>query len=172
MARLPASTRKVEVVRFGIPALILIPLFALVLQTYLPLYLSFVPILDLPLLVVIYFALSRRNPMFSIASGSLIGLAQDSLTHGPIGLFGTVKTVIGYAASSAVVRLDTENPGVRLLTICVFYYVHFILLYVLGFVLLQQPLDLDWRDRIIAALVNALVGVVLFELLDRFRKPA
>ena len=166
------SSRKGEVHRFPFAAMLLTAFLAVALQSYLPLHLSFVTILDLPLLVVIYFALARRSPVSALLSGALIGMAQDSLTRGPIGLLGAVKTVIGYVTSMVSVHLDTESTGVRFLTVFVLYGLHFGLLYVLGAVLLSQPIELGVQERLLGALVNALVGVLLFKLLDRFRKPA
>ena len=70
------------------------------------------------------------------------------------------------------VQLDTESAGVRFLTIFVIYGLHFVLLYFLGAILLSQPIEFEVQARLLGALVNALVGVLLFKLLDRFRKPA
>jgi rod shape-determining protein MreD len=166
------SARKAEIYRFHPLTILLAPLTALVLQTYLPLYLSYVHILDLPLLVIIYFALVRRNAVAALLGGALIGMAQDSLTRGPIGLFGAVKTVTGYVTCSVGEHFDPENNGVRFLTIFVFYCLHFALYYLLGAVLLGQPVELAAGRRLLAALVNAGAGVLLFSLLDRFRRPA
>ena len=166
------ASRKAEVYRFPFAAILAISFLAVALQSYLPLHLSFVTILDLPLLVVVYFALSRRNPVAALLGGALIGMAQDSLTRGPIGLFGAVKTVIGYVTSTVSVHLDTESTGVRFITIFVLYELHFALLYFLGTVLLNQPIELEVQARLLGALANALVGVLLFKLLDRFRKSA
>jgi rod shape-determining protein MreD len=98
-------------------------------------------------------------------------MAQDSLSRGPIGLLGSAKTVIGYVTSYASVRFTVENRAVRGLTIFVLYYLHFLVVYVVSALLLGQPMGLTW-NRVLAALVNTGVGVVLFELLDRFRRPA
>lgn len=165
-------SRKAEVYRLPFAAILAISFLAVALQSYLPLHLDFVTILDLPLLVVIYFALTRRSPVAALLSGALIGMAQDSLTRGPIGLFGAVKTVIGYVTSLVSIHLDTESTGVRFLTIFILYGLHFALLYFLGAVLLSQPIEFEVQARMLGALVNALVGVLLFQLLDRFRKPA
>ena len=165
-------SRKAEAYRFPFAAILAISFLAVALQSYLPLHLSFVTILDLPLLVVVYFALSRRSPVAALLGGALIGMAQDSLTRGPIGLFGAVKTVIGYVTSTVSIHLDTEGTGVRFLTIFVLYGLHFGLLYFLGAILLSQPIELEVQARLLGALVNALAGVLLFKLLDRFRKPA
>ncbi|MBI1955600.1 MAG: rod shape-determining protein MreD [Acidobacteria bacterium] len=168
----PSARVKVEVYRFKLPVLLLVPLFALALQAYLPLYLDAARFLDLPLLVVIYFGLVRRSPVSALIGGAFVGMAQDSLSRGPIGLFGAAKTVIGYVTSIVSTRLDTEHPAMRFLIIFVLYWLQAILVYFLGSVLLGQPVQIAAGGRLLAALVNGLVGVLLFLLLDRFREPA
>lgn len=172
MPRPWAPATETEIYRFHPVVLILAPLLALVIQTYLPLYFNAVNLLDLPLLVLIYFGLARRNPVEGIFGGALIGMAQDALSRGPIGLIGSAKTVIGYVTSFVSVRFAVERRGVRAITVFVLYYLQSFLLYFFGTLMLGQPLALGWADRVAAALVNAIVGVLLFELLDRFRKPA
>ena len=41
-----------------------------------------------------------------------IGLVQDSLSHQPIGMYGIVKTLVGYFAASVSMRFDVQNPVV------------------------------------------------------------
>jgi len=72
------SQEQVEVYRFSLPAAILIPLMALFLQAFVPLRLHFFSMFDLPLLVVIFFAVARRSQVAGLLTGSLIGLLQDS----------------------------------------------------------------------------------------------
>jgi len=172
MPRASTPANKVEIYHFNPLVLILTPLLALVVQTYLPLYVNAVSLLDLPLLVVIYFGLARRNPVEGIFAGALIGMAQDGLSRGPIGLLGSAKTVIGYVTSFISVRFAVEHPAVRAITIFALYDLHFILLYFFGSLMLGQPMALEWPSRIIAMLVNTFLGVLLFQLLDRFRKAA
>ena len=166
------ASGKVEVYRFPFVAILLVSFLGLALQSYLPLHFRFVTLLDLPLLVVIYFALTRRSPIEALLVGAIIGMGQDSLTRGPIGLFGAVKTVIGYVTSTVSFHMDTESAAVRFLTSFALYGLHSVLVYLAGAVLLGQPMDWDGRARLIGALVNALVGVLLFKVLDRFRQPA
>ena len=172
MPRPSTQASKGEIYRFNLLVLILTPFLALVIQTYLPLYLSATSLLDLPLLVVIYFGLARRNPIEGIFTGALIGMAQDGLSRGPIGLEGSAKTVIGYVTSFVSVRFAVENPGVRAITIFALYCLHSILLYFFGTLMLGQPSTMEWPTRIAAMLVNTVVGVLVFQLLDRFRKAA
>lgn len=172
MPILAASSRKVEVYRFRFATILVVAFLALVLQTYLPLHLPLVRLLDLPLLVVIYFALTRRNPVAALLVGAVIGMGQDSLTRGPIGLFGAVKTVIGYVTSVVSTHVDTESAPVRFLTALTLYGLQSVLFYLVWAILLGQPVAWEGRDRLVGALVNALVGVLLFRVLDRFRQPA
>jgi rod shape-determining protein MreD len=144
------------------------------LQAFLPKYFSQLAILDLPLLVTIYFGLSRRNPSTGLLLGMAIGLAQDSLSGPtvPIGLYGIAKTIIGYLASSIGARLDTEHPAARFALTILFFGLHQGILVLERRILLAQP-EVWFTVRLgIAALINAVVGVLLFTLLDRLRKPS
>ena len=94
------SGEQIEVYRFSIPVTVGAPLLALLLQGFLPIRFPFFSIFDLPLLVTIFFAMARRNPVSGLFTGAAIGLVQDMLGHHPIGLYGIAKTVVGYGASS------------------------------------------------------------------------
>ena len=168
---LPVSD-KVEIYRFSPVVVIAAPLLALVLQTYLPLYFNFVGLLDLPLLIVIYFGLTRRSPISGLLAGAVMGMAQDALSRGPIGLLGSAKTVIGYVTSFVSVQFTVENRGVRAITIFILHHLHGLLLYLFGSLMLGQPVAFEPGTRVLAALVNTVAGVLLFDVLDRFRKPA
>src|SRR5437016_10304654 len=117
--------------------MIVAPLLALSFQTRLPLYYPRAGVLDLALLVTVYFARNRRSPIGGLLLGAAIGLAQDCLGSGPIGVFGIVKTIIGYITSSLGAHIDSSHPVVRLLLIVASYYVH----RVLHFVLVRGLLD-------------------------------
>ncbi|MCP5117605.1 MAG: rod shape-determining protein MreD, partial [bacterium] len=92
--------------RFRPVALILVPLGAILFQVYVPLFFSYLTFMALPLLVTVYFALMRRNAVAGMLYGAIIGLVQDSLSHHPLGMFGIVKTLVGYFAASVSVRFD------------------------------------------------------------------
>jgi rod shape-determining protein MreD len=144
------------------------------LQAFLPIYIHSLAILDLPLLITIYFGLSRRNPSTGLLLGMAIGLLQDSLSGPtvPLGLYGIAKTVIGYLASSIGARLDTEHPAARFALTVIFFGVHQAILVLERRILLAQSEVWLTMHLLIAALINALVGVLLFALLDRLRKPS
>lgn len=164
------SGEQVEVYRFSIPVTVLVPVTALFLQAWLPRQSPFFSMFDLPLLVTIYFAMARRNPVSGLLNGAAIGIFQDALTGLPIGVYGIAKTVVGYAASSLGVKLDVENAGARLLVTLMFYVVHEIVYFMVARGLVALNLLWSWPHELWAGLANATVGVFLFFALDRFKQ--
>ena len=162
----------IEVHQFRGGAIVAATLLALLIQTSVPVYFPKFSIIDLPLLITIYFGLSRRNPSTGLLLGMLIGLLQDSLSGPtiPLGLYGIAKTIIGYLASSIGARLDTEHPAARFALTIVFFGLHQGLIVVTRRLLLAQPEAWFTMRMGIAAAVNAVFGILLFMLLDRLRK--
>jgi len=164
------SQEQVEVYRFPLAASIIIPLLALFLQAFLPLRFPFFNIFDLPLLVVLFFAVARRNPVAGLLTGAIIGLLQDSLTHQPIGIYGISKTVVGYGASSLGVKLDVENAGSRFLVTLFFYVVHEIVYFTVARGMVKLTLQWSWVHELTSGIANAALAVLLFALMDRFKQ--
>jgi rod shape-determining protein MreD len=162
----------IEVHKFRSGAIVVSTFLALVLQAFVPVYIPKFAVLDLPLLVVIYFGLSRRNPSTGLLLGMVIGLLQDSLSGPtvPLGLYGIAKTIIGYLASSIGARLDTEHPAARFALTMMFFVLHQGVITLTRRLLLAEPEPWFTLRLLIAAAVNAVVAVVLFTLLDRLRK--
>jgi rod shape-determining protein MreD len=167
MALMASTRREADDQSFPLLIYVLAPALALGLQSYVPLHLPIFAMLDLPLMVVIYFAMARRSPMGATIGGALMGLAQDALTHQPLGVFGIAKAVVGYVAASLGVRIDTESHGTRLLLTFLFILLHNAIDWVLVRHLLAQPLVWNWLHELLRAVINALIAVVLFALLDR-----
>jgi rod shape-determining protein MreD len=148
------------------------PLAAILFQVYVPLFFQFLGFLEMPLLVVVYFAIMRRNQISGLMIGALVGLAQDSLTKNPLGMFGIVNTLVGYFAASVGVRLDVEHGLIRLLLGFFFYLFHQFFYWVMSRALLGQQLIFNWQREVVLAALNAVVGVALFHLLDKLKEPA
>jgi rod shape-determining protein MreD len=164
------SREQVEVYRFSFPVAIGVPLLALFLQALLPLRIPFISRFDLPLLVTIFFAITRRNPVSGLLTGAVIGLLQDSLTHQPLGVYGISKTIVGFGASSLGVKIDVENPGSRLLMTIFFYLLHNVIYFVVARHLVGTVLEWHWGRELISGVANALLAMVLFAFLDRFKQ--
>jgi len=167
-----AYDQHIEVHKYYAGTVFGVVVLALALEALLPVYFRSAAILELPLLVTIYFGLSRRNPSSGLLLGMAIGLAQDALGHTPIGMYGIAKTVVGFFASSFGSRIDVEHPISRFLLTLVFFHLHNAVLVLTNRILLgQHERYLDTR-LIIASVANSAVAVIFFGLLDKFRKPS
>jgi rod shape-determining protein MreD len=166
------SQEQVEVYRFSLPVTLLVPLAALFFQAFLPLRLHFFSVFDLPLLIVIFFAVARRSQIAGLLTGAVIGILEDALTHQPIGVYGIANTVVGFGASSLGVRLDIENVGARVLVTLVFYVVHEFVYFLVARGLVGLTLQWSWAHELGSGLANAILAAILFTLLDRFKQRA
>lgn len=161
--------RDVEIHRYPLVVYALIPLAALVLQSWLPRAIGNWALLDLPLVITIYFALGRRSPIQGTLMGAALGLFEDALTHHAIGLNGIAKAVVGYLAASVGVRIDVDNAAIRvMLTFVLSLLSSAIFLFVARFML---GLEFEWRwiSEVIEAGANATLALILFPLLDRLQ---
>ena len=166
---LTESPRKDTADRLRLVWLVVIPLIAVLSQVYVPRFVPFLSYLELPLLITVHFALSRGGPIPALFYGMFIGLVQDSLSHQPIGMYGIVKTLVGYFAASVSMRFDVQNPVVTFILSFFFYFFHQFFYWVLGRALLGEALDLDLQTTLLVAVLNALVAVPLFHILDRLK---
>lgn len=161
------SREEIEVHRFSWPVSIGIPLLALFLQVYLRI--GLLNILDLPLLVTIFFAVARRRPIAGLITGAIIGTLQDAWTGHPIGLFGIAKTIVGYLGSSLGVKVDVDNPGSRFLMTFAFVLIHRFIYMAINLLLVGGSEAWNWGHTILSALANGLAAVVLFAVLDKLK---
>jgi rod shape-determining protein MreD len=153
-----------------VPAVVVL---ALVLQAFFPVHFRWANYLELPLLVTLYFALSKRNPSSGLLLGMVIGLLQDSLSRTPLGLYGIAKTLVGFAGSSIGARIDVEHPVARFLLTIGFYLFHHAVFALTSSLLLAQNRETYINVPIlIASVVNAFIAIAMFPLLDRFRRPS
>jgi rod shape-determining protein MreD len=170
---MPTSSHRPVAVFQVHPAIVTIAvLAALLLQTFLPLKLPLARLMDFPLLIVIYFALMRRDKLFGIALGTGLGLLQDALAHGFIGIFGIAKAIVGYLAASASTRFELESLLARTVLTAVFVLVHNLCLAALQHALLEAPPPFQPIAIASAVLVNVALSLILFQILDQFRRPA
>ena len=172
MALTYTPREQIEVYRFTLPVTVIVPLLAVFLQAFLPVRFPFFSIFDLPLLIVIFFAMARRSQVAGLVTGAAIGLLQDSLTHHQIGLYGIAKTVVGYGASSLGVKLDVESVGTRFLVITGFDIIHEVIYFTIAHGMVRLNLHWNWAHELESAFANAIFGVFLFALLDRLKERA
>lgn len=167
------SQPNIEVHKYYGGSILLVAFLSLVLQAFLHKYGRWAELIDLPLLVTIYFGVSRRNPVSGMLLGAAIGLLQDALGHdNPIGMYGIAKTCVGYLASSVGARIDTEHPISRFGLVFLLFHFHQVVLSTTQRVLLNHTAPMFTIRLLVDSLVSAAIAVLLFALLDRLRKSS
>jgi rod shape-determining protein MreD len=167
------SQDNVEVHKYYTGTILGAAILAIVLQAFLHRYGHWAELIELPLLVTIYFGVSRRNPASGLLLGAAIGLLQDALSHdNPIGLYGIAKTLVGYVASSVGARIDTEHPLSRFALVVLLFHFHQVVLAITERALLDRSAPLFTLHLLIDSLVSGAFAVLLFALLDRLRRPS
>lgn len=166
------SREQVSVFEFSWPVIVFVPLVAVLIQIFIPVKVRFMPIVDLPFMVTIFFATARRNPITGCVTGCVIGLVQDLFAgpNHPLGMYGIALTVVGYLASSLGVKIDVENPGSRFLITFGFFGVHQGVYWVVAHEMLRQAVLWSWSHTAISALANAIIGIFVYKFLDRFKQ--
>src|ERR1035438_8550899 len=162
----------VAVYEFSWPAIIFIPLVAVLIQIFVLGKIPFLAAISLPFMVTIFFAVARRNPISGCLTGCAIGLMQDLFagpSH-PLGMYGIALTIIGYLASSLGLKIDVENPGSRFIITYLFFVAHQGIYYGVAHGLLGQVQQWSWSHVAISALANAVIGIFVFKFLDRFKQ--
>jgi rod shape-determining protein MreD len=154
---------------FNVAAIIGISLLSILFRVYISRFVPYLQYLELPLLVTVYLSLMWRSPIAGLLFGAAIGLAQDSLSHHELGMYGIVKTLVGYFAASVSLRVDVGNPLLRLVLGFFFFFFHQLLYWVLARALLGQTLDFEFTQVLVLAILNAIVAVFLYQLLDRLK---
>ncbi len=167
------SEGNIEVHKYYGGTVIVAAFLALVFQALLHKYGHWSELIDLPLLVTIYFGVSRRNPVSGMFLGAAIGILQDALSHdNPIGLFGISKTLVGYLASSVGARIDTEHPVSRFGLVFLLFHFHQAVRAITLRVLLNHSEPFFTLPLLLDSVVTAAFGVILFALLDRLRRTS
>jgi rod shape-determining protein MreD len=161
------SRRELDEHTFHPAVAVLVPVGFIILQALLPRPFPKLAILDLPLIATIFFAVGRRSPIAGTLTGAAIGLLQDALTNQYIGINGITKALIGYTAASIGFKVDVESITTRILMIFAFCLAQSALLYLIQNHLLGQHIQMLWLHELLRAVVNTLVAIPIFYLLDR-----
>jgi len=171
-SRLLGNQRERQISRFRAWVWLVVPIAAVLFDFYVPLFLPLPQFLNMPLLVVMYFALARRSQVSGLLLGMAVGLVQDSLSKNYLGVFGIANTLVGYFAASMGMRIDVERGIVRLMIAFFFYIFHHSLVWVLSRALLGQQIGFELPSVLLQALLNAVVALPLYLFLDKLRENA
>ncbi len=162
------SRRELDEHSFHPAVTVLVPIAFILLQALLPKPFPKLAILDLPLIATIFFAVSRRSPIAGTITGTVIGLLQDALTNQPLGVNGMAKAVIGYLAASIGFRVDVESVTTRAAMAFGFCLLQSVLLYLIERRLLgMHGIQVLWLHELLRAVVNTVVAIPVFYVLDR-----
>ena len=152
------------------PAAFWVSLFiALLLQVSLPVKVPLARLFDFPLLMTIYFASVRRSKIFGMALGTGLGLVQDALSHGLLGMFGIAKALVGYLAAYAGVKFDMEQLAARYFLVGALVLVHSLVLAALRHILFEEPPSMTSLTLTSIVIVNVALALLCYPILDRFK---
>ena len=144
---------------------------ALALQTTIARFVMSGPVaVDLVLVVVVYVALSSGS-VTGLATGTVAGLIQDSLSTGVvgtgvIGIGGLAKTIVGFVTGIVGTQLNIAEPVARFVVFFTATVVHQAIAIGLGAVLGLRPFGAPYVAVAGEALGNAVVGVAAFQLVE------
>jgi rod shape-determining protein MreD len=164
---IPGYRRDLEIRRYPFYIYVLVPLAALVMQAWLPRLMGRFAYFDLPLLVTVYFALNRRSPIHGTLLGAVLGMVQDGLTQGAVGIHGIANTVVGFLAASIGIRIVVENNAIRMVLNFAFTLLSSAIMVFIIQVMLGLGWHSNWIDELLRAAGNGVIGLVLFPVLDR-----
>jgi rod shape-determining protein MreD len=139
---------------------------AVLLQTTLRPYWNGLVYIDLPLIVVTYFAL-RRDVLLALIVGCAAGLAADAFSGGLLGANGFSKTLIAYLIAALITRVMLDNPLARIPVIAGAAALDTVIIFLAHQMLGQRPLVPFVETVAYKLIATTIVGTFLFYLLDR-----
>lgn len=140
---------------------------AVVLQTTLRKFWQPLVHIDLPLIIVTYFAL-RRDALQAMIIGAISGLATDLYSGGLLGANGFTKTFVAYLIAALATRIALDNPLLRIPVLAGAVALD-ATVYVFFHRLLGQPSLIPFAEVAPYKLVGTtIVGTFIFYLLDIF----
>lgn len=138
---------------------------AIILQSSLPADWAPFVYVDLPLIVVVYFAL-QRDALEALLVGAIGGVATDALSFGLLGAGGFSKTLAAYLIVSLATRVNLGNPLARIPVLAGASLIDDSV-YVLLHRMLGQSTNYPFIERASLKLIGTTVaGTVILYLLD------
>ena len=151
----------------SLPHLAAMALVTLGAQALLPILSPGLEAFNLPLLAVIFSALTTRAVIPAILVAMLIGWAQDGLTHDPVGTLGIVYSIVSYLVSTAALYLKVALPVVLGLFVAAAYLLHEIVLFAISHYLLDEDLAFDLVLWCALTALHAGLGLLAYPLYGR-----
>jgi rod shape-determining protein MreD len=121
--------------------------------------------INLVLIAVVYLALSY-GPVTGMLAGMVGGLAQDTIAGGIIGIGGLCKTLIGFLVGVLGSQFNLSTTIPRLVMFIAATFVHELLFEALHALVGWRPFTPHLSTTLVQALVNSLVGVIVFAVVE------
>lgn len=138
---------------------------ALALQTTLVYASGFSEAINLVLVVVMGTAL-LFGPVAGMFTGSIAGLAQDSLSGGVVGVGGLASTLAGFVAGWMAAQFIVTSFVSRLFVMFIGSLVYGLCVLGLNFMIDLRPVDVPYATAFTQASVNAVLGAVCFRMIE------
>ena len=140
---------------------------ALALQTTLSgLTIGGARMVNLVVVAVVYVALVF-GPVAGLMAGTAGGLAQDALSGGIVGIGGLSKTIVGFLAGLLGAHFIVSQPFPRFIMFIGASALHELCYQALNAVVEARPFRLPVSPMITQALINGIVGLAAFFLVEQ-----
>jgi rod shape-determining protein MreD len=120
---------------------------------------------NLVLVAVVYVALAF-GPVTGLLAGVVGGLTQDALAGGIVGIGGLAKTLIGFAVGVLGAQFIVSQTLPRFVMFVAATFLHEVMFHGLHALIESRPLALHYSAVLTQAIVNGLVGVFAFWIVE------
>lgn len=121
---------------------------------------------NLVLVAIVYLALAY-GAVTGMLAGTIGGLAQDALAGGIVGIGGMSKTLVGFAVGVLGAQFNLSTTVPRLVMFVAATFAHEVMFEGLHAMIGGRPFGLQSSATLVQALVNGLVGVTAFLIVER-----
>jgi rod shape-determining protein MreD len=121
---------------------------------------------NLVVVAVVYVALVF-GPVAGLMAGTAGGLAQDALSGGIVGIGGLSKTIVGFLAGLLGAHFIVAQPFPRFIMFVGASALHEVVYQALTAVVEARPFRLAVTPMITQALINGIVGLAAFFLVEQ-----
>lgn len=123
-------------------------------------------VIDLVLVVVVATAVFF-GPTAGLVTGTLAGLGQDALSGGVLGVAGLAKTLAGFVAGVVATQFIVSGVIPRGVVFAAMTWLHGVCFLGLYAMIGGHGIGRPWRPLLVQSLLNALLGVVATQLIER-----
>jgi rod shape-determining protein MreD len=121
---------------------------------------------NLVLVVVVYAGLAL-GPAGGLVAGTAGGLMQDALAGGIIGIGGFSKTLVGFLVGVLGAQFIVSQPVPRFVMFVGATILHEAVFQALYALVESHTLRIAWSAVLIQAVINGVIGVLAFQLIER-----